>query len=57
MSVSDDPEPVRHRQIDVLERLRDPLFSLEQGEELSTEMHERLHETLLRTDREIEALR
>jgi hypothetical protein len=51
-----DPAWLRVRQIDVLERLRELLFELEQGE-LPARLHEQIHDARLRTDREIEALR
>jgi hypothetical protein len=52
-----DVQAMRHRQIDVLERLRELLCELENSETLSAKLHEQVLEARLRTDREIEALR
>jgi hypothetical protein len=52
-----DVRLIRHRQIAVLEQLRDLLFDLEQEKSLSAALYERVREARLRTDREIEVLR
>jgi hypothetical protein len=57
MNVINQLESMRHRQINVLEWLRELLLTLEQAGQLSPSLHERVLETRLQTDREIEALR
>jgi hypothetical protein len=48
---------MQHRQIAVLEQLRDLLFDLEQEKSLPTALYEQVREARLRTDREIKVLR